>query len=68
MTVLDPLRLLTGAGLLATGFVVGTVNNHRTKPKHRTPEAVCGCGHHLAQHDPVTNECHDRRIQMIMPT
>lgn len=26
---------------------------------------VCGCGHHLAEHDPDTNKCHAKRERFV---
>jgi hypothetical protein len=55
--VFDPISLAAGAGILAAGFLAGRLGRH--KPAAPTqPQAVCGCVHSLAHHDPETGFCH----------
>ncbi|MEO3856174.1 hypothetical protein [Acrocarpospora sp. B8E8] len=51
------LEMLTGAALLAVGWLAGRYTPARRRmPK--PPKAVCGCDHQFAYHDPATGECH----------
>lgn len=46
----------------AAWLVGGTIFAPLIARLHRTSsssEPICGCEHHLAQHDPVTGECHE---------
>lgn len=54
---MDPITLAVGAAIAALSFLAG----RRSRRRELTPdkrEAICGCGHRLAFHDPVTSECH----------
>jgi hypothetical protein len=59
--------VITGALILAAGILAGWLL--RSLPaRHREPEpveAVCGCEHHHAMHDPETGHCH---AQVDKPT
>lgn len=50
----DPVTLLTGAGLLATGYGAGRIGRSRRHPKPRKPtpppKPICGCGHNRSFH------------------
>lgn len=48
--------MIEGALILLAGLVIGRFLPSRRKPK--TPQAICGCKHHLAKHDPQTRACH----------
>ena len=52
--VFDPLTLLAGAGILGVGFLAGR-RGRRKSPA--PPQAFCGCGHGLEQHDPEARVC-----------
>lgn len=59
VSMLDPLSLAVGAGLVATGWVVGRLGHRRTARTGRKQlPARCGCGHDLALHDRKTGTCH----------
>lgn len=49
----DPISLVAGAALLSAGYLSGRI----TRPS-RTPQAICGCGHGLDQHEPASGRCH----------
>lgn len=53
------LEMLTGAALLAAGWMTGRFVPARRRPP-KQPKPVCGCGHEIAYHDPKTSECHGR--------
>jgi hypothetical protein len=52
--------MLEGALILLAGILVGRfAPARRRKPKPPKPaKPICGCGHHLAQHDRATDSCH----------
>lgn len=54
--------MITGALILLVGIVIGVVL--RSLPARRKGpkpiQAVCGCRHHHAMHDPETSCCHAR--------
>lgn len=54
---MDPITLLVGAGILLAGALVGYPLGRRDRNARKEPEPVCGCGHHLATHDPETLKC-----------
>lgn len=51
--MLDPLTLLTGAGIFIAGVVTGRIRRKSASP----PKPICGCGHNLAEHNPETGTC-----------
>lgn len=54
---MDPVSLLVGGLLLASGFLAGRLG--RRKPAAALPVTpVCGCGHTLSQHDRDTSTCY----------
>lgn len=58
--------MVVGGALSAVSFLVGRATGRRAGPQPpKAPEAVCGCEHPLAVHDPQTNRCHgtDRKQQ-----
>lgn len=57
---MEPLTLLVGAGIFAAGLLAGWPLGRRDRARRRDPELepICGCGHHRAQHDPETSQCH----------
>ncbi|MDS1268807.1 hypothetical protein RIF23_00700 [Lipingzhangella sp. LS1_29] len=72
---MEPLSLVTGAAIALSGVVLGRLlAGRRRQPArgHRsaltgpsgTPQAICGCGHHLVFHDNETRKC---RAQVIIP-
>lgn len=55
--MVEPISLLVGAALLASGFGAGWFSRRRPAPPvQRTP--LCGCGHPLSQHDRETSTCY----------
>jgi hypothetical protein len=52
----DAILLAVGALIFASGYVSGRIGRAHRTPKTPKPY-VCGCGHHLAKHDPKTNAC-----------
>lgn len=55
--MVEPISLLVGAVLLATGFGAGRLSLRKpAPPAPLTP--VCGCGHTLSQHDTETHTCY----------
>ncbi|MGY1839105.1 MULTISPECIES: hypothetical protein [unclassified Modestobacter] len=54
---MEPVSLLVGGALLAVGFVAGRLGRRRNVGP-ALPQAVCGCGHPLSQHDPEQGICH----------
>lgn len=54
------LEMLAGGGLLAAGWLVGRFAPARswTPKPPQPPQAICGCEHALAFHDPATGQCH----------
>lgn len=49
------LELLAGAGLLATGWVLGRIN--RRRPGTTSVKAICLCSHHIGEHQKMTGRC-----------
>ncbi|MFI7547025.1 hypothetical protein [Actinoplanes sp. NPDC049599] len=54
--MIDPLSLAVGALIALAGFVAGRVTHRR--PETPQPQAICGCGHGLGQHDNSGERCH----------
>jgi hypothetical protein len=55
---MDPLTLLTGAGILTAGYAGGRVGRARRTPKPKPPpKSICGCGHHFSYHTPGAGVC-----------
>lgn len=62
--------MLEGALIAFVGLAVGGIGGsvitavlaraRRNRPA-KPPEAICGCGDNLAQHDPATGKCHAER-------
>jgi hypothetical protein len=52
--------VIEGALILLAGILIGRFmpGRRRTAKPVPPPKPVCGCGHHLARHDPATNACH----------
>jgi hypothetical protein len=44
--------------ILSVGLFLGMLLRMRQNSSAKLPEAVCGCEHHHAMHDPVTGHCH----------
>lgn len=64
---MEPVSLLVGAGIAATGYLIGRVGRWRSGRSRRGgatalesggPRPVCGCEHGLAFHDRQTGACH----------
>ena len=58
MIIIDGAAMLDGAFLLFCGAVIGRVTKKKGRKDPKSPKPVCGCGHHLAFHDPETRACH----------
>jgi hypothetical protein len=53
------MTVLEGALLLLAGILIG-IRLGRLPPRRKVPkpvQAVCGCTHHYAMHDPKTGKC-----------
>ena len=55
--MLDPVSLLTGAGLVVAGYGCGRVGRRRRHPKVKQAGPVCGCKHHKSYHKDGTGAC-----------
>jgi hypothetical protein len=55
-------EILIGAWLVGDK-VVDFIHDRRESKK--APEPICGCGHHLANHDPATGICHDIDLESV---
>ncbi len=72
----DPVTLVVGAAIGLAGVFVGRMLPRRETdrrrslpeqhppPQSRTPQPVCGCGHHLVFHDQQNKLC---QAQVIIP-
>ena len=63
-------EMLTGAGIAIGAFMAGQwlprPHRRRGAKAARTPQPVCGCGHHHGYHDPKTAECHGtQRVELL---
>ena len=54
---MEPVTLLVGGALLATGFLAGRLGR-RQAPPPPAPTPLCGGGHPLSQHDTQTSTCY----------
>ena len=73
---MDPVTLVVGAAVALAGVFVGRMlprrdrTPQRTLPEHpppqqaRTPQPICGCGHHLVFPDKQSKLC---QAQVIIP-
>lgn len=63
---MDPLSMLTGAGLLSAGLLIGVPIGVRRGRAPLPIKATCECGHSLAaQHDPDTGRCQAQDMRMV---
>jgi hypothetical protein len=56
-----------GAAVFAAGQLTGRylrVRHRRGVERPREPEAICGCGHHIAFHEAAEHLCHGRNGAM----
>lgn len=56
--------MVLGTALLLVGIAIGYFIGNRRRPAPTPavaaePQPICGCRHHLSQHDPETGQCHD---------
>ncbi|TDQ45986.1 hypothetical protein [Actinorugispora endophytica] len=71
---MDPVSLVVGAMIALGGVLVGRVLPNRRAAREqskpaipegpRTPQPVCGCGHHLVFHENKTKTC---QAQVVIP-
>lgn len=53
----DPFSLAAGAGILAVGYLTGSLGRRKPSKSQAINQAMCGCGHPRALHDQHTNRC-----------
>ncbi|GAA3757831.1 hypothetical protein HDA32_001836 [Spinactinospora alkalitolerans] len=72
---MDPVSLVIGAAIALGGVLVGRVLPNRRSGRQpqqhqavtappRTPQPMCGCGHHLVFHDAEKRIC---QAQVVIP-
>lgn len=73
---MDPVSLVLGAALALGGVLIGRVLPRRSATSahqdqqaavtagQRTPQPICGCGHHLVFHDQEKKMC---QAQVVIP-
>lgn len=55
---MDPISLVIGGALLATGWLSGRITRRRSAPS-KPPKLVCACHHARSYHDAGTGRCHE---------
>ncbi|MBV2366278.1 hypothetical protein ACFPZ0_18340 [Streptomonospora nanhaiensis] len=70
---MDPVSLVVGAAIALGGVMIGRLLPRRSPAPHpppavaaapRTPQPICGCGHHLVFHDQESKLC---QAQVVIP-
>lgn len=56
----DAILLAVGAAIFASGYVSGRIGRARIKSSLKPSTYMCGCKHHLSEHDPTNNACKHR--------
>lgn len=57
---MEPISLAVGAVIFIAGYVSGRIGRARIRSSVKPATYLCGCRHHLSEHDPATNACKHR--------